>query len=177
MTLVQSPFCYLVESTHSDNLKLKVFELSNRLQVQAKETGVEKGPGKHWIAHFLSRHPEIKLGRPTGLDPKCATMFNVTTVMHHFTLLSNFIQENSIPWSNIYNMDEKGIQLGGGRKGDNMKFFFSRSQKAHVQVTNGNLELVTVIESICADGSSIQPGFVFSGTEFCLEWFHEDNIL
>lgn len=74
-------------------------------------------------------------------------------------------------------MDEKGIQLGGGRKCDNTKYFYSRSQKACVRVTDASLELVTVIECVCADGSSLKPGFVFAGTEFCPEWFEEPSIL
>ncbi|KAJ4486602.1 hypothetical protein C8J55DRAFT_424560 [Lentinula edodes] len=31
-------------------------------------------------------------------------------------LLSNYLKDNNIPWENVYNMDEKGVQLGGGRK-------------------------------------------------------------
>jgi hypothetical protein len=27
-------------------------------------------PGKNWIARFLKRHSSIKLGKPSGLDPK-----------------------------------------------------------------------------------------------------------
>ncbi|KIL61811.1 hypothetical protein M378DRAFT_82050, partial [Amanita muscaria Koide BX008] len=140
------------------NLKAKVFDLSERLQARAKETG-------------------IKLSRPTGLNPKRAQNFNYTTVQHHFTLLGKFLESNGIPWENVYNMDEKGIQLGGGRKGDNTKYLYSRSQKARVRMSSGNLELVTVIECVCADGSNIRPGFVFAGTKMHQEWFDEENIL
>jgi hypothetical protein len=34
------------------------------------------------------------------------------------------VEENKIPWRNIYNMD-KGIQMGGGRKGTHTKYFFA----------------------------------------------------
>ena len=104
-------------------------------------------------------------------------MFNLTIVNHYFTLLKNFFVENEIPQENIYNMDEKSIQLGGGQKCDRTKYFYSPLQKACVCITDANLELVTVIECTCADGSSLKLGFVFSGTEFCPEWFKEPNIL
>ncbi|KIM59046.1 hypothetical protein SCLCIDRAFT_94999, partial [Scleroderma citrinum Foug A] len=37
-----------------------------------------------------------------------------------------------------------------------------------------NLELVTIIECVCADGTSLKPGFVFSGKQFHPEWFQTD---
>ncbi|KAH7917210.1 DDE-domain-containing protein [Leucogyrophana mollusca] len=143
----------------------------------AKRSGVKKGPNKNWVNQFLERHPEVKLSCPTGLDPKQETMFNYATVNHHFKLLDDFLKSEGIPWENVYNMDEKGIQLGGGRKCDNTKYLYSQKQKARVKIQNVDLELVTVIECVCADGTSLKPGFVFSGVEFCPEWFDEDNIL
>ncbi|KAG2084373.1 uncharacterized protein F5147DRAFT_797523, partial [Suillus discolor] len=63
---------------------------------------------------FLHRHPSIKLGRPSGLDPKRGQCFNKTTVEDHFKLLREIMEELGIPWENVYNMDEKGCQRGGG---------------------------------------------------------------
>jgi hypothetical protein len=85
----------------------------------------EKYPSKHWIQRFLKQHPEVKLGRPSGLDPKHTQMFNYTVVKEHFERLDAVLKEHGIPWENVYNMDEKGIQLGGGRKSNGQNFFFS----------------------------------------------------
>jgi len=60
-------------------------------------------------------------------------------------------------------MDEKGIQLGGGQKGDGQKYFISREERGCYVLRSADLELVTVIESCCADGTAFLPGFVFSG--------------
>ncbi|EDR03047.1 uncharacterized protein LACBIDRAFT_307607 [Laccaria bicolor S238N-H82] len=49
-----------------------------------------------------------------GLDPKRAQAFNYTALNDHFVKLEKVIKDNDIPWENIYNMDKKGIQLGGG---------------------------------------------------------------
>jgi hypothetical protein len=35
----------------------------------------------------------------------------------YFEQLQKVLDEHEIPWENLYNMDEIGIQLGGGRKG------------------------------------------------------------
>ena len=71
-------------------------------------------------------------------------------------------------------MDEKGYQCGGGRKRSSKKFFMSRNKATHYKAKSANLELITVIECICTDGSSLLPDFVFSGKEFCPEWFEVD---
>ena len=120
-------------------------------------------PGRTWIWRFLQRHPEIKLQKPSGLDPKRARAFNYATVNDYFEKLSKVIKDNDIPWENIYNMDEKGVQLGGGRKGDGRKYFYSREERGCYMIRSANLELVTIIESCCADGTAFKPGFVFAG--------------
>jgi hypothetical protein len=129
-----------------------------------------KHPSKGWVSRFLGRHHDLVLGRPSGLDPKRAQAFNFTTCDHHFKLLGAFLAEHNVPWENVYNMDEKGIQLGGGRKGNREKLFFSQDQKARLKIQSANLELVTVIECISADGSSTPPGFVFPGVDMFPEW-------
>ncbi len=75
-----------------------------------------KKPSQSWIHYFLRRHPEITLRKPSGLDPKRAQAFNRPVVGRHFDLLIQVIQKFNIPIENVYNMDEKGCQRGGGRK-------------------------------------------------------------
>lgn len=90
----------------------------------------DKTVSRTWIRNFLNEYKEtIKLARTHGLDTKRAQAFNFTTVHHHFQLLSNLLKEHEIPWENVYNMDEKGVQLGGGRKNSQEKFFFNREDK------------------------------------------------
>lgn len=64
-----------------------------------------------------------------GLDPKQAQAFNYMTVHAHFKLVKEMIKEHNIPWRNMYNMDEKGIQMGGGQKGTQTKDFFAADDK------------------------------------------------
>ncbi|KAH7922725.1 DDE-domain-containing protein, partial [Leucogyrophana mollusca] len=130
-----------------------------------------RSPSRNWLYRFLGRHPEIKLGRPSGLDPKRGQYFNRTAVKNHFDLLREVMEEHNIPWENVYNMDEKGCQHGGGRGQSRLKHLISRQKRSHYKFRSDNLELVTVIECVCADGTNLQPGFVFSGKQFSPEWF------
>lgn len=130
-----------------------------------------KTPSKTWIRSFLLRWPTITLGRPSGLDPKRAQAFNRPVVSHHCELLDALIKKHQIPVGNIYNMDEKGCQRGGGRKLSAEKYFVPRSRRPRYRKRSDNLELVTIIECVCADGIALLPGFVFSGKSFCPEWF------
>ncbi|TFK66353.1 hypothetical protein BDN72DRAFT_740952, partial [Pluteus cervinus] len=45
-----------------------------------------------------------------------ATALNRVVVGEYFNLLQELMEEYSITPNNIYNMDEKGIQLGKGRR-------------------------------------------------------------
>ncbi|TFK67013.1 hypothetical protein BDN72DRAFT_771326 [Pluteus cervinus] len=128
-----------------------------------------KIPSRRWVWRFLERHPILKLRRPSGLDPKRARAFNFHTVNTCFERLKKVMQEKGITWENVYNMDEKGIQLGGGRKGATCKYFYSRYEKSFYKLKDGNLELVTVIECCCADGTSLMPTFIFNGKSVNVE--------
>jgi hypothetical protein len=136
-----------------------------------------KKPSKGWIRLFLGRWPEITLGKPSGLDPKRAQAFNRPVVSHCLQQLEYLIKKYNIPDRNLYNMDEKGCQRCGGRKSASRKCFVPRTRRPRYKQRSANLELVTIIECVCADGTTLFPGFVFQGKEFSPEWFEvDDNI-
>jgi len=45
-----------------------------------------------------------------------------------------------------------------------------RTQKNVQQVENGSQEMVTVIETVCADGSFLPPSVIFQAKRRVLEW-------
>ncbi len=134
-------------------------------------------PSRKWLNRFLARHKELKLGKPSGLDPKRAQAFNEPTVERHFELLRQVMEEHNIPWEHVYNMDEKGIQRGR-RSGEQEKYILHRSERPTYKLRSANLELITVIECVRADGETLKPAFIFPGKEFHKEWFDvDDDIL
>ncbi|EGN98067.1 hypothetical protein SERLA73DRAFT_123464 [Serpula lacrymans var. lacrymans S7.3] len=120
-----------------------------------------KIPGKHWHYRFISCNPSLVLRKPQKLDPKRAKNFNWTVVADYFAQRKQLNDMyGGIPPEHDWNMDEKGIQMGGGRKGDGTKYFYNRKQKGSYCISDDNLELVTVIECISAAGALMKPGFV-----------------
>jgi hypothetical protein len=57
-------------------------------------------------------------------------------------------------------MDEKGIQMGGGQKKGNKVYFYLRSQVNWYRIGSDNLELVTIVECVSADGQAMPPSFI-----------------
>ncbi|KAF8236324.1 DDE-domain-containing protein, partial [Tricholoma matsutake] len=113
------------------------------------------------------RHPELKVKWSSTLEKCHAASLNPTLVNEFYDLLEEMINTYHIPAENIYNMDEKGIQLGIGQK---VKAFIDRDQKDVYSIQDGNRELVTVIETVSADGLCLQPSVIFQGKHRDLEW-------
>jgi hypothetical protein len=75
--------------------------------------------------------------------------------------------EYGIKSRDIYNMDEKGIQLGIDKR---TMVLVERDQKSVQQVEDGNRELVTVIECVSADGHVLPPSVIFKAKTRDLQW-------
>ena len=87
--------------------------------------------------------------------------FNKPTIHDYFKKLNEINKKyGGIPNSQIWNMDEKGIQLGGGRKQGRRKYLFMKKSKNRYKLQNDNLELVTVLECISAAGIAAPTSFV-----------------
>ncbi|KAF8592321.1 hypothetical protein K439DRAFT_1643828 [Ramaria rubella] len=86
------------------------------------------------------------------------------TVKDHFKQLAAVIKEYCVPPSNIYNWDEKGIQLGGRHKGlQGHHIFAIEDQECYISQSD-SLELVLLLEAVSADGSSVPLTFVVAKT-------------
>ncbi|KAJ3001432.1 hypothetical protein NUW54_g4317 [Trametes sanguinea] len=62
-------------------------------------------------------------------------------------------------------MDKKGIQRGGGKRLQHIKYFVPRGRRVNYKLRSSNLELITIIECISADGTALSPGFIFAGSQ------------
>jgi hypothetical protein len=133
-----------------------------------------KRPNQKWIYRFLERHKSVTAGKPSGLDPKRAQAFNRTTVRDHFNKLCEFFTKWNLPKSHLWNMDEKGIQRGGGRRLTAQKYFVPRSRRPRYTLASASLELTTIIEAVNGMGDSLLPGFIFQGKELLPGWVDVD---
>ena len=117
---------------------------------------MEWRPSANWIHKFLRNHADkIAERRACGLDPKRAQAFNEAIVTCHFELLESLIVGKRIPPENIYIEDEKGIQLGGGRKNLPLQYIFSKEDCDKYVVQLDSLILVMLLEAVLVDPPSV----------------------
>ncbi|KAF9068213.1 hypothetical protein BDP27DRAFT_1224607, partial [Rhodocollybia butyracea] len=96
----------------------------------------------------------------------------------YFQMLKDFLEENDIPWENLYNVDEKGVQLGRGCKNSQIRYFFVKFDAMMYRQKSDSLKLVTIVDCVCADGTAeIPPCFVFPGQGRFDEWSQVDDYI
>jgi hypothetical protein len=132
-------------------IKSLTFEMSGKL------------PSNGWIK-ACERRNNVCASKPAGLDPKRAQNFNFANVSHFYQLLRGvYDTHTTIPAQHVWNMDEKGLQLGGGRKRSDKYYRTSNIKSSNFyQIHSDNLELVTVIECVSPSGLSVPPMFVLA---------------
>lgn len=69
-------------------------------------------------------------------------------------------QYDGIPPEHHWNVDEKGCQMGGGRKNIGRKYIQSHDDPDCYQIHSDNLELMTILECVNASGTVMPPWFV-----------------
>ena len=65
------------------------------------------------------------------------------------------------------NAEHVSWQLGVGKR---VASIIDRDQKEVYNIEDGNRELVTVIETVCADGNALPPSVIFKGARINSEW-------
>ncbi|KAJ7199461.1 hypothetical protein GGX14DRAFT_662040, partial [Mycena pura] len=94
--------------------------------------------GVTWPTRFKKRRPDLKVKWTTSLEECRARALNRATVHDYFDLLGDTIKQYDIQPKNIWNMDEKGIQLGVG---DKIKALVDRDQKSLTRSKAGTATL------------------------------------
>jgi len=131
-----------------------------------------KRPSIDWVKAFQKHHKDmLKFCSTSGLDPKQAKAFNPQCMAKQFKELGAAFERYKYKVWNIYNFDETGMQTGGGRKCTGKKWFISCHTRARYKQWDANLELVTVVECAAADGAMLDPGFIFQGNKYDIDWF------
>jgi hypothetical protein len=132
----------------------------------------ETGVGKDWTHRFVSNNKD-KIGAywSKPLERSRARAVNPATKEHYFKLLREVIEGNGeddvIPVELHYGVDESGFQKGVGQK---ERVFGTSGQKIQHQQRSGDRENITVIVTICGDGTSTAPAVIFKGEGFQASW-------
>ncbi|KIM35937.1 hypothetical protein M413DRAFT_78899 [Hebeloma cylindrosporum] len=135
----------------------------------------ESGVGVNWTYRFSKKYAErIKISRSRPLEDKRGRAVNPHTNAEYWKILRETLEKYSILPENIYGTDEIGIQTQGG--GEREYVFGARRKAAPYQQRSGTWENITVIVTICADGTSTPPAVIFKGKAFQPSWA-ENNPL
>ena len=87
-----------------------------------------------WFYRFLRRHPDITLRWSVPLESCRAQALNKPTVKDFYQLLDDVIKKYNITPENMYNMDEKGVQMGLGEK---VHTLVDRTRRVYIQKMTG----------------------------------------
>ena len=124
-----------------------------------------KGVGENWTYRFAQRNAErIKISWSRPLEDKCGHGANPHTNEAWWNLLGETIEKYDIKPHNIYGTDEVGIQAQGGEEHEHV--FGTHKKAAPYQQRGGTRENITVIVTICADGTSTSPAVIFKGSAY-----------
>jgi hypothetical protein len=124
----------------------------------------KKSISESWITRFINNHSDILISKwTTAMVSVRHAADSYEKYAAYFAILRDKMQEYNIEPRHTYNMDEKGFAIGVvGRS----KRIFSRAdykrKRGRQTLQDDNREWVTLIASICADGSALPPGIIYS---------------
>ncbi|KAJ3490068.1 hypothetical protein NLJ89_g11469 [Agrocybe chaxingu] len=131
------------------------------------------GVGGSWVGRFLDRYrDEIQTHWSRPLVTERANALNPEAVKHWYTMVEKKIIDKGIKPENIYGMDEsgfppsdQGVQRVVGRRGS----------KIQHKAGSANRENITVLVTICADGTALKLTVIFKGQRILAKW-SQDNV-
>jgi hypothetical protein len=134
----------------------------------------ERGLGKKWGSRFIVKHHD-RLGMcwSSALDGSRGRAVNPITKEEYFRILKEVINKYDVPDELIYGADETGIQSGIDVT---ERVIGPAGAKLQHQQRSGTRENITVLPTICADGTSIAPTVIYKGEAFQTKWL-QDNPL
>lgn len=148
--------------------------------VQNFASAVASNPcSESWVTRFLHRHHDQLTSQwTTGMDSNRHNAESEYKYKLYFKLLQQKITQYSLEPEHTYNMDEKGFAIGVlGRS----KRIFSRRQYEKKEVRqarqDGSREWVSLLAAICADGTALPPGIIFSSKNSTIQsqWVADIN--
>lgn len=133
-----------------------------------------EGVGKNWTHRFVLKHSDrLKMYWSRPLDSTRSRAVNENTNEAWFGLYRDTKTKFDVPDDLIYGSDETGILPGGGTT---QRMIGGKGKKVQHQQRSGDRENITIIATICGDGSYLSPIVIFKGSAFQTKWA-QDNPL
>ena len=125
-----------------------------------------------WVFKFLDRHHNrLQTFWSKSLDMQRAYSLNPEAVKSWFDIVEEFIVKTGIDRANLYGMDESGFPTAYPGKD---RVVGERGTKTQHKQGGADRENVTVVVTICADGTTVRPLVIFKGKNLQSTW-NQDN--
>ncbi len=129
--------------------------------------------GKQWHHNFIDRHQRVLSTHwSSPLDSKRTSSLTAQAVEGHFKCVWETQEKYSIAAELDYGMDESPIILGFSTK---KRVIGRAGAKQQHSRRDGNRESLTIVETICADGTTLTPTIIFKGKTFGKDWGGKGN--
>ena len=134
----------------------------------------ESGLGRDWGNRFITKH-HSRLGMywSSALDGSRGRAVNPITKEEYFKILKEVREEYNIPDELVYGADETGIQSGIGVT---ERVIGPAGAKIQHQQRSGTQENITVLPTICADGTTVAPTVIYKGEAFQTKWLQNNPL-
>lgn len=130
------------------------------------------GVGKNWTNCFIEKHSDrLKMSWATPLEAKRGRAVNEQTINAFYDILEHVTEKYEINFKLIYGVDEFGTNPFNGER---ERVIGGVGNDPRYQLRDGNRENITVIVTICADGTTTPPATIFKGQAFQVKW-KQDN--
>jgi hypothetical protein len=130
--------------------------------------------GKNWPARFVTRSSELKMAFNRAKDRQRILQEDPEVISLWFKLVEETIAKYGVHPDDVHNFDETGFQMGVASSSKVVTGSERRTRPELVQP--GDREWVTVIQSICADGSYTPPFIIYKGRVHISAWYEEASI-
>jgi hypothetical protein len=134
-------------------------------------------PGDSWFTRLLHRHPDdLITAWATPMESTRHIADNYERYRLYFDLLTKKVTEFDVLPENTYNMDEKGFMIGVIGKTKRVFNKVLYKQRRYKQPSHdANREWVTVIGTICADGTYLPPAVIYPAASKKVQasWVHD----
>jgi hypothetical protein len=120
-------------------------------------------PGVNWASRWIGANKnELKSAYLVPIDKARKRADSALYYSLYFELIGQKITQYSILPENTYNMDEKGFLIRFLQKARRVftKEVFDSGRVSNVS-QDGNREWITVLATICADGTKLSPGLIY----------------
>lgn len=147
--------------------------------IGAKLGDAFKGVGLNWVDRFVTKHHDrLKPCWSSPLDHSRARAVNPHNHTTYFGLYGDARDgcgnpEDAIPDELVFAGDETGVQQGIGSK---ERVFGPAGASIQHQQRSGDHENITVLPTICADGTYLAPTTIFKGDGFQVNWCQENPL-